>query len=123
MRLIIVLIVLVVGFRCFDNLIDSGQVVWFETPPSFCEHIVIAYVVYVVVSAVSLHLTVVLLKNTDVRSSVRVAHLAVDFPISEMNYAVIKRLLELVRTEPLVSRCYVVTFLCFYFNSLSVFIQ
>ena len=58
---------------------------------------------YVVVSAVSLHLAVVLLKNSDVRSSVRVAHLAVDFPISEVDYAVVQRLLELVRTEPLVS--------------------
>ena len=104
MRLIIVLIVLVVAFRCFDNLIDSGQVVWFETSPSLCVHIVVSYVVYVVVSAVSLHLAVVLLKNSDIRSSVCLAHLAVDFPISEMNYAVIKRLLELVRTEPLVSR-------------------
>ena len=103
MRLIIVLIVLVVGFRCFDDLIDSGQVVWLETSPSLCVHIVIAYVVYIVVSAVSLHLAVVLLKNSDVRSSVCIAHLAVDFPIGEVNYAVIKRLLELVRTEPLVS--------------------
>ena len=59
---------------------------------------------YVVVSAVSLHLAVVLLKNSNVRSSVRVTHLAVDFPISEMDDAVVQRLLELVRTEPLVSR-------------------
>ena len=103
-RLIIVLIVLVVGFRCFDDLIDSGQVVWLETSPAFCEHIIISYVVYIVVSAVSLHLAVVLLKNSDVRSSIRVAHLAVDFPIGEMYYTIIKCLLELVRTEPLVSR-------------------
>ena len=78
---------------------------------------------HVVVSAVGLHLTVVLLKNSDIRSSVCLAHLAVDFPIGEMDYPVVQRLFELVRTEPLVSRCYVVTFLCFYFNSLSVFIQ
>ena len=104
MRLIVVLIVLVVGFRCFDNLIDSSQVVWLETSPSFCVHIIVSYVVYVVVSAVSLHLAVVLLKNSDIRSSVCLAHLAVDFPIGEMDYAVVQRLLELVRTEPLVSR-------------------
>lgn len=101
---IVVLIVLVVAFRCFDNLIDSGQVVWLETSPSFCVHIIVTNVVYVVVSAVSLHLAVILLKNSDVRSSVCVAHLAVDFPIGEMYYAVIKRLLKLIRTEPLVSR-------------------
>ena len=104
MRLIIVLIVLVVGFRSFDDLIYSGQVVWLETSPSLCEHIIVTYVVYVVVSAVSLHLAMVLLKNTDVRSSICVAHLTVNFPIGEMDYAVVQRLLELVRTEPLVSR-------------------
>ena len=104
MRLIVVLIVLVVGFRCFDNLINSGQVVWLETSPAFCIHIIISYVVYIVVSSVSLHLAVVLLKNSDVRSSICVTHFAVDSPIGEMDYTVIKRLFELVRTEPLVSR-------------------
>ena len=104
MRLIVVLIVLVVTFRCFDNLINSGQVVWLETSPTLCAHVIISYVVYVVVSAVSLHLAMVLLKNSDIRSSVRVTHLAIDFPISEVDYAVVQRLLELVRTEPLVSR-------------------
>ena len=104
MRLIVVLIVLGVAFRCFDNLVYGGQVVWLKTPPSLCVHVIISYVVYVVVSTVSLHLAVVLLKNSDIRSSVCIAHLAVDFPISEVDYAVIKRLLELVRTEPLVSR-------------------
>ena len=104
MRLIVVLIVLGVGFRRFDNLIDSGQVVWFETSPTLCVHVIVSYVMYVVVSAVSLHLAVVLLKNSDVRGSVCVAHLAVDFPIGEMDYPVVQRLLELVRTEPLVSR-------------------
>ena len=103
-RLIIVLIVLVVAFRRFDNLIDGGQVVWLETSPTFCVHIVIAYVVYIVISSVGLHLAVVLLKNSDIRSSVCLAHLTVDFPIGEMDYAVVQRLLELVRTEPLVSR-------------------
>ena len=104
MRLIIVLIVLGVGgLRSFDDLIDSGQVVWLKTSPSFCVHIIVSYVVYIVVSAVSLHLAVVLLKNSDIRSSVCIAHLAVDFPISEMDYAVVQRLFELVRTESLVS--------------------
>ena len=104
MRLIIVLIILVVGFRCFDDLIDGGQVVWLETSPTLCAHVIISYVVYVVVSAVSLHLAVVLLENSDIRSSVCLAHLAVDFPIGEVDYAVVQRLLELVRTEPLISR-------------------